>query len=211
MEQHKQRKPLFLVEDLETLKVITDPLRLQILELLDREPRTVSDVAEKIGLSPSRLYYHFNLLEKHGFISVVETRMVSNMLEKLYWMTADDVEIDKSLLDFSKNEVQEGLVSLVTSSLDATRAEMLRSLQARSYNLEKGAKPVPRDVILHSMRKRLSDETYQRFILRLRELLEEFDRLPEETRSGDDVNDFSLACYLFPNFYYQDEAQKDGA
>ena len=60
----------------------------RLIEALDdlSEPSTpappaVNQVAGKLGLSNSRLYYHFNLLEKHGLIEVVETHMVNNNQE----------------------------------------------------------------------------------------------------------------------------------
>jgi len=207
MNEMPQRPPIFLVEDLETLRLLTDPLRLQIIEMLTPEPQTVNQVAGKLGLSNSRLYYHFNLLEKHGLIEVVETHMVNNMLEKLYWLVAEDIEIDKALLDFSSGEVQENLTSIISSSLEATRSEMLRSLQARTFNLEHGAKPVPRNIIIQSTRKRLKDETYEEFMERLRVILKEFSELPEETGAGEDISYFSLACFLYPNFYYEEDQE----
>jgi DNA-binding transcriptional ArsR family regulator len=203
MSGNYQRTAVFMVADLETLRVLTDPLRLQILEVLDQQPQTVNRVAEKLGHSGSRLYYHFNMLEKHGLIKVVETRMVSNMLEKLYWLTAKDIEIDKSLLEFSRDGVQEGLVNLITSSLEATRSEMLRSLQARSFQLDRGARPIPRDIIIQTTRKRLTDDTYQVFLEKLRDLLKTFADLPDEIGSGENINTFSLACFLYPNFYFE--------
>ena len=205
------RKPVYLVEDLETLRAITDPLRLQILELLAPEPQTVNQVAKKMGHAASRLYYHFNMLEKLGMIGVYQTRMVNNLVEKLYWLTAEDIEIDKGLMDFSQSEVQESLAGLIASSLEFVQADMLRSIQARTYHLEQGAKPIPRDIILQSTRKRLSDETYEQFKTKLRALLKEFSELPEETRKGDDVNYFSLACYMYPNFYYEEDETESEA
>ena len=207
MVEKTQRDAFFLISDLETLRVLTDPLRLQILEVLDPYPQTVNQVAEKLGQTGSRLYYHFNMLEKHGLVKVVETRMVNNILEKIYWLTAEEIEIDQTMLAFSKDGVKEGLVDLISSSLEATRIEMLRSLQTRSYQLDHGARPVPRDIIIQSSRKRLTDETYKVFLEKVRALINEFTELPEETGSGEHINTFSLACYLYPNFY--DEPQDD--
>ena len=209
MVENNQRDAVFVVSDLETLRVLTDPLRLQILEVLDSHPQTVNQVAEMLGHSGSRLYYHFNLLEKHNLIKVVETRLVNNILEKIYWLTAEDIEIDKSLLEFSREGVQEGVVGLISSSLEATRMEMLRSLQARSYQLDHGAQPVPRDIIIQSTRKRLTDETYRAFLNKVRGLLKEFSELPDETGSGEHINTFSLACYLYPNFYYEQKQNEN--
>ena len=209
MDDKYKRDAVFVVDDLETLRILTDPLRMQILEMLDSEPQTVNQVAEKIGLTSSRLYYHFNLLEEYGLIQVVETRAVNNMIEKLYWVVAEDIDIDKSLLEFSPQKVQEGLFSVISSSLDSTRSEMLRSLQARRHNLDHGAKPNPRDLVIQKTRKRLTDEVYQDFVKRVRQLLKDFANLPEAREEGEDVNFFSLACFLYPNFYFENEQNKD--
>lgn len=204
-----QRKAVFVISDLETLRILTDPLRLEILEILDLVPQTVNQVAEKLGLSGSRLYYHFKLLEDHGLIEVVETRMVNNMQEKLYWLTAEEIEVDKTLIEFSREGSQEGLVNFISSSLEATRSEMIRSLQARSFQLDHGARPVPRDIIIHTESKRLTDETYQAYLDNVRALLKEFSELPEVSGSGDDANLFSIACFIYPNFYYENEDEQD--
>ena len=58
----------FIIEDRETLKVMADPLRSQILEIVIDSPHTIRQTAAKLGLSASKLYYHFNLLEKHGLV-----------------------------------------------------------------------------------------------------------------------------------------------
>ena len=70
-----QPAPVITISDLDTLKVVSDPFRVQILEVLVHEPQTVNQVAEKMGLAPSKLYYHFNMLEKHGLIQVVDTTL----------------------------------------------------------------------------------------------------------------------------------------
>ena len=202
------RIPIFMVSDLETLKVLTDPLRLQILELLDPKPQTVNDIANKLGLSSSRLYYHFNMLEQHGLINVVETRMVNNMFEKLYWLTAENIDVEKDLLNFSSESGQENVTKIITSSLDATREDILRSIQARKFHINSGGKPNPREMILSSSKKRLKDETYQAFVKQLNELTKAFSALTEEIGEGQDINVFSFVCYLYPSYYF-DETESD--
>ncbi|MEN4011521.1 MAG: winged helix-turn-helix domain-containing protein [Chloroflexota bacterium] len=67
----------FSARKLETLRVVSDPISVQILEILIGHILPVRGAADKLGLSASILYYHFNLLEKHGLIQVVETRQAS--------------------------------------------------------------------------------------------------------------------------------------
>ena len=68
-----------VIDNLETLKVLADQLRKRIMEQFD-EPSTVKEVARKLGTSPSKLYYHVNLLEEHGLLKVTDTRIVSGII-----------------------------------------------------------------------------------------------------------------------------------
>jgi|LSQX01.1.fsa_nt_gb DNA-binding transcriptional ArsR family regulator len=210
MRNLSSRSPVLFIDDLDTVKILTDPLRLQIIDILSPKPMTVNQVASRLGLPNSRLYYHFNLLEQHGLIEVVETRVVNNLIEKLYWLVADEIKIDKTLLDFSTGETRKDVVSMVSSLLEATHSEMMRSLQARKAIPEHGVQPVPPDMVINSSRKRLSDESYQKFVEKLRSLIKEFSELPEETDLGDDANEYSLACFLYPNIYKNNnEAERE--
>lgn len=209
MDKLPNRAPVFLVDNLETLKVLTDPTRIEILHILTPEPQSINQVAEKMGLSSSRLYYHFKILEEHQLISVVHTRMVNNILEKFYWSTAVDIDIDQTLLDFSSEGGKENIERLVSSSLETTRMDMLRTLQVRKENLTAGAASIPREMIITNVKKKLKDETFQAYIKQLKELLEEFSKLPEETSEGEDINLFSLAVYAYPNYYYDQGKQEN--
>jgi DNA-binding transcriptional ArsR family regulator len=45
----------FVISNLETLKVISEPLRLQLLELLADEPRTVKQLGGELNMAATRL------------------------------------------------------------------------------------------------------------------------------------------------------------
>lgn len=82
-----------LVSDINTLKVLADGLRLKLYDLvrsysLAGELCTVKMLAETLGMPPSRLYYHINLMESAGLLKVAETRLVSGIVEKSYLATA---------------------------------------------------------------------------------------------------------------------------
>jgi hypothetical protein len=91
----------------------------------------------------------------------------------------------------------------VSSSLEATRTGILRAIQVRKLKLEHGEKALPRDMLIVQMHKRIKDKDYQAFVVRLQDLLDEFSDLPEEEAEGEEVNDFSLACYVYPSYYYE--------
>jgi len=199
--------PVFCIKDLDTLKVLIDPLRMQILEVLTLKPQTVNQVAGKLGLSSSRLYYHINLLEEHGLIKVVETHTVNNIIEKLFWITAAEIDIDKDLLSFSVED-PDNVTQFMQSTVEALREDIIRSLQARKFNLAMGAEPTPRSVMMMNIKKRLKDETYQKFLKRVEEVVKEFNELEEETEIGEDINVFNFSCYMYPSFYYEQESEE---
>ena len=73
METPKQ-DPLYILRDLEQVKVIADPLRVRILDCFASEPRTTKQVAELIDEKPTRLYHHVDALERVGLIRLTQTR-----------------------------------------------------------------------------------------------------------------------------------------
>lgn len=201
-----QDKKRFHVSDLETLRAIADPLRVQILELMEGQSLTVKQVAEKLGLAPSKLYYHFGALEKLGLIEVAETRMVANMLEKKFRSNADLLDVDPTLFNFSKEGDNEPINILLASTIDATRDDLLRSLQARQFQLEQGADEQPRRLIINRVVSRVPEQRIDEFQERLMKLLQEFEAEDQTSKSSDQPYALTLAFY--PSFYFDKTAKK---
>jgi DNA-binding Lrp family transcriptional regulator len=203
--------PVMTIKDLETLKVVSDPFRVQILEILVSGPQSVNQVAEKMGLPPSKLYYHVNMLEKHGLIQVVDTTVHGNIIEKHYWISAYDLKMDNSLCSFGTPEGQENVVTMMVVPIDATRQDIIRSLEARAFALERGAEKHPRDVLIYRELSNISDEQADEFLSRLKELTQMFEGATDQ-ESGDDVQTHALTIAFYPSFYYhqpRDEGEED--
>lgn len=194
----------FVIKDYDTLKAIADPLRAQIVELLINDPLTVSQVAQRLGLAPSKLYYHFGLLEKIGLIAVVETRMVANIMEKIYRATSGHLEIERSLLNFQTDQGKETINTLLVSTLDTTREDLLRSLEARYALLDQGAAKRPRPVQVTRVQSRMSDERADEFHRRLGELMAEFEAADSGPagEGGQEQITFALTIAFYPSFYF---------
>ena len=196
-----KREGVFIINDLETLKVVADPVRNQILEVLEKKPQNVKEVAGKLGLAPSKLYYHFNMLEKVGLIKVVETRQIANLIEKYFHTTSSFIDIDPNLLNFSTVEGKENMFTMVSSTIDTTREDLLRSLQARALQLEQGEPGKLRSVTLSRHLSNLSDEKADEFHKRFNHLLDEF--IDTDTKNPEDQT-FALTIALYPSFYFRD-------
>jgi DNA-binding transcriptional ArsR family regulator len=204
----------FLIQDLETLRVIADPLRNQVLEILTEQPQTVGEAAVKLGLSPSKLYYHFSLLEKHGLVQVCETRTVGNLLEKVYRAVSSRLEIADELLNFKTPTGQESVYTMLLSMLDTTREDLQRSLQARAFELEHGAVEHPRRVIVNRNLAHLSEIRAQELQERLCALMEEFvereqkegaEKASQEALEKADEQLYAFTVAFYPTFYYPGE------
>lgn len=206
---NKIKDNTLLIDDLDTLKVIADPLRSQILELLIQEPQTVKLLAEKLGLAPSKLYYHVNLLEKHGLIQIAETRIVANMIEKLYRATATSLKVDPDLLRFTTLEGQDSINAILTSTIDATREDLVRSMEVRAFELEQGEKNQPRTATITRILSRVSTEQVDQFQARLNELVEEFDEA-DNFEAGDGLQTYALTVAFYPSFYYKKSDDQNG-
>ena len=199
----------FHIKDLETLRAVSDPLRIQIVELLTNQNLTVKQVAEKLGLAPSKLYYHFGALEKLGMIEVAETRMVSNMIEKVYQSNADQLDVDPSLLKFSREGDNESFGILISSTIDATREDIIRSLQARQFQLDQGAAEQSRRFIINRVVSRIPEQRVAEFQERLVHLIQEFESEDEGAVRKSNLQPYALTVALYPSFYFDKPSKKE--
>ena len=132
----------YIVTELETLKVIGAPLRVQILEFVGmacesgRLP-TVKQIADALELPANKLYYHVNLLEKHDLIRVAETRVVSGIIEKHYQIRAKRLLVDLNVVgtdDYSRDEKMELTLASVRSMFDNAYQNIEKSFRHRYKN-----------------------------------------------------------------------------
>jgi DNA-binding transcriptional ArsR family regulator len=201
MEEFKPA-PVMMVEDLETLKILADPMRNQILEILAPGKLTINQMAKKLGLSPSKLYYHINLLEKYGLIKEVDSIVKANIIEKVYWVSAYECKMDHNLCNFSTPEGQESVMTVMVTPIDSTREDMMRSLEARATALNQGAKEHPRDVVIYRELRKMSDQAADEFTKRIKEVLDDFEDY-EEHGDSEDIHVRALTVAFYPSFYYE--------
>jgi DNA-binding transcriptional ArsR family regulator len=96
-EANDQVRPAeFVIQDVDTLKVLADPVRLRIHFELE-QPRTVKELAAALDMPQTRLYYHVKLLERAGLITVVSRRTVSGIEERTYRTAATSTLVSPAL------------------------------------------------------------------------------------------------------------------
>lgn len=114
------------IDDIEVFEVFNSPIRVRILRQL-MEPASVKQVAAALKMPPTRLYYHINLMEDAGLISVVETRKAGAMVERLYRASARGFRPSPQL---SKGGYEPSELAKVATGvvLDGARADAEESL-----------------------------------------------------------------------------------
>ncbi|MFN8621935.1 MAG: helix-turn-helix domain-containing protein [Chloroflexota bacterium] len=192
-----QPQDRFDVGDLETLRVLADPLRLRILEAFVREgdaPQTVKQVARVLGESPTKLYYHVQLLEERGLIRMTATRVVSGIIEKRYQPVARSYRVDRTLLDStSSSGATEAIASAVASLLEGAREDILDGMRDGRI-LAGDDVPVERRAIISRTGGRMAPERARAFLGRLEALCAELD----EADDSPDAVEFGLTLAFYP-------------
>lgn len=185
----------FVITDLEALKVLADPLRLKILQYL-MKPSTVKIIAEKIDKPPTKLYYHFNLLEKHGLIQMVDTRIVSGIIEKHYQASARLYRVDRNLLSPESAQGDQGLDVTLSGLFGDARNDIRESMQAGVIDTSEDA-PEHRRLFITQGPLKLTPEQSTEFYHRLLALVKEFDI--DANEDNPDAQAYKLLLLLHPS------------
>lgn len=82
-----------ILEDLEKIKSVADPLRVNVLKILIERQATVKQVADLLGQSSAKMHYHVKELEKQNLIHLVETIEKGGILEKYYRAKAKSYQL----------------------------------------------------------------------------------------------------------------------
>ncbi len=192
----------FIVDDLELLKVIAHGTRLDILQRL-KLPKTVKEIAHQLDIPATKLYYHVNLMEKHGLIQVVETNLVSGIVEKTYQVVARNYRIDDRLLT-DQSSTSEEWSRMLNAIFDVTKSEIRRTMQQTKQNPFKDDES---GGILWRANLRLTAEQYQTFYGRLKTLLDEIQALPKEAKDDPAQNLYGLTIAYYPVVLPDEDSQ----
>lgn len=188
---------VFYINNLDALKVISDRRRLQLLEKLMQHPYTVKQLASELAVEDStKLYYHVRLLEEHEFIRVVDTQLVSGILEKTYRATARRYEVEKELLPNNPAEFSDAM-QLVNAMFEETLEELGRLMEYVSAHADDAERVIPRGTASEIARRKfhLTHAQADEFIQKLREVVLS---LPTDTTPGPDKLEFGLTFAFFP-------------
>jgi DNA-binding transcriptional ArsR family regulator len=190
-----QPVPVLRVADTDTLKAISDPTRMRLLEVMvtRQDPAwSVKELAAVLGVPQTRLYHHIELLSERGLLRAVEQRVVSGIIETRYRVAAKSFQLDRKLFAGDTDEAREILAGTLDAVFDRARLEVEEAVRADQAVLSPDS-PLHRQVFLSRAISRLTPARAEELRARLQALEDEFD-----TDDTDDSAPYGLVVALYP-------------
>lgn len=94
-------KDVLVLRDLECIKAIAHPRRIDILKTFDKLPLSAKQLSQILDEPHAKINYHIKTLYKVGILELVEEKIKSGIVEKYYYPSAKNIVIGKKVLNFS--------------------------------------------------------------------------------------------------------------
>jgi DNA-binding transcriptional ArsR family regulator len=183
------------IADVETLKALSDPLRLRIIETMAQRTGaawSVKELAAALDVPQTRLYHHVEQLTEHDLIRPVERRVVSGIIETRYRVAALSFQLDRRLFAGGSEESRVALHDTLVSVFDSARHEIELAIHLGVIDVAEAAPP-ERRLLLSRGVVRLTPTRVAELRDRLVTLIEEY-----ESEAGDDASPFGTVLALYP-------------
>ena len=119
-----------LISDVETLKALSDPLRLRIIETMvgrANDAWSVKELAAALDVPQTRLYHHIELLVERDLVRAAEQRVVSGIIETRYRLAALSLRLDPGLVR-GGGAGESAAREMLTAIFDEVRQDVVRLL-----------------------------------------------------------------------------------
>lgn len=186
-----------LISDVETLRALSDPIRLRILEIMTAgadEVFTVRRLAGLLDTSQTKLYHHVNLLLERSLIAVASQRVVSGIIETSYRVGQRSMRLDRDLLAADAPAMHDTLTAL----FDGARDDIARSLRAGVATTDPDGDAATRLLLARGL-ARLSPEHARAFRDRLAALFAEFGDHEDRAEDGRPAASYGVVLCLYPS------------
>ena len=134
-------KEVLVLRDLECIKAIAHPRRVDILKTFEREPLSAKQLSEILDEPHAKINYHIKTLYNVGILELVEEKIKSGIVEKYYYPTANNIVISRKIIDYSlEEELNKETISIsdvedtIESFYDAAEAGALNGDSILEYD-----------------------------------------------------------------------------
>lgn len=171
-----QPEDVRLIGDVESLRAISDPTRLRILETMvqRQDPAwSVKELAAEMGVPQTRLYHHVEQLLERDLIRPVERRIVSGIIETRYRVVARSFQLDRGLLAGDSEAQRQVLHDTLVTVFDTARNEIEEAIRTGVIDTAAEA-PEERRVVLSRGLARLTPARAAELRRRIKSIEDEF-------------------------------------
>ena len=81
-------KAVLIVNDHKVAKILIDPMRRAILELLREKPMTQTQLASELGLTVASLNYHINLLKSYKLVNIAKKKIGAHGIVQIFFSSS---------------------------------------------------------------------------------------------------------------------------
>jgi DNA-binding transcriptional ArsR family regulator len=171
-------EPVMFISSAETLRAISDPTRMRLLEVLVQRqdpPWSVKELAAALDVPTTRLYHHVEQLLAHGVVLPVERRVVSGIIETRYRVAALSFQLDRRLFEGDTDAATQAIHDTLVTIFDNARDEIEAAMRSAAATSSTGAEnPEDDRVLVARSLARLSPARAAEYRRRLGELQVEF-------------------------------------
>lgn len=125
--------PEMRIANADTLRAISDPTRMRLLEtMVQRQdpPWSVKELAAALGVPQTRLYHHVEQLLAHDLVRPVERRVVSGIIETRYRVSALSFQMDRRMFEADAGEAAGLLHDTMVAVFDTARDEIEAAMRS---------------------------------------------------------------------------------
>ncbi len=94
-------KEVLVLRDLECIKAIAHPRRIEILNAFKATPLSAKQLSGLLDEPHAKINYHIKTLHKVGILDLVEEKIKSGIVEKYYYPKAKHIIVGKNVLNFN--------------------------------------------------------------------------------------------------------------
>lgn len=129
-------KDVHEINSLEQVRLLTDPLKLKLIQAFAEAEKTTKDVATELGEGITKLYRHVDALHDAGLLEVVGEERKRGTIERTFRAVAQRFEVDHAL--FADEGGEQGL-DAIRDMLRISESEILKVLSDPSDNEDERA------------------------------------------------------------------------
>lgn len=182
-------KEVFKINDLEQVRLLSDPLKLELIQAFAEGAKTTKDVAEELGHSVTRLYRHVDALHDAGLIEIASEQQKRGTVERTFRAVAHRFEADHRL--FSEDDEGSGS-SAARDLLRVVEEEILDALQDEGTRDEQQA-------IMMRLRCKGSPERMTQLRESLKDWIEStYHENDDETDGDEERQEFGALIAFYP-------------